>query len=994
MSCIIHKDIRARAGSNIVLGPVINSKWPETLVHRIVDISLANPEIPAVKDSSGATLTYKQLLSRIQSIAEVLVNAGAAPGSVVAVFQKRTADWVASMLAIMHVGAIYLPLDPSLPIGRLASIVADCKPAIILTDDSTSSKTYSIAPGPVSVINCSTISELPSTAIPIRARADSAGVVFYTSGTTSTPKGILISHGSLKNEVEFSALTYGFGVERVLQQSAPSFDMSLTQIFAALAFGGYLYVCPSEVHADPVAQTAIMASEQITLTGGTPSEYLSWIKAGFTNLSHSPWRVAISGGEPIKDSLLDGFRSLDKENLRLFNAYGPTEVTCSATRRQVDYMAVDLLQKGPITAGRAAPNSHFYIANQFLQPVPVGLIGEIVVGGAGIALGYLNRANETAARFLNDEHATPEDRARGWASIHRTGDLGRMMPDGSLLVLGRIEGDTQVKLRGIRIDLSEIENAISKIPGIQDVVVSKRRLGPDDTDSIVAHVVASDEQLRSAERLQQAVDRLPLTQQMRPSIIILVDDLPRGQTGKVDRKAVAQLDLSLQTNDGHYSTDITPKMERMRQLWAEVIAPEVFQSYSISNISDFFHVGGNSLLLVNLQRRINTAYNVQVSLVQLFESSTLGRMAGLVSEQVNLDATSIDWEMETEPPIVVQSKALRAPASPAEVVVLSGATGHLGRELLRQLVENTNIREIHCIAVRQPEKLDGVSPKVHVYAGDLSAPRLGLSPPHAVTIMSKADVIIHNGANVSHLKHYRSLKADNVGSTRELVRLAAARRVPVHFVSTAGVALYFAAATSPSSCLDKGLTFGEVSVAAFPPPVDGIDGYTASKWAGEQLLERANAQLGLPVFIHRPSNIARTDVPELDLFRNLLQYCSRIGAVPLSDKLRGFLNLVPVEACARDILADALRPCSEADGHTDRVHYRHQIGETSLTFESLKACVAEDTGCLSSEIAALPLKQWTERAVEAGMHPTVGTYFNAAESGEVVQYPLLVRTKG
>lgn len=182
------------------------------------------------------------------------------------------------------------------------------------------------------------------------------------------------------------------------------------------------------------------------------------------------------------------------------------------TRRQVDYTDVDLLQKGPVTAGRAAPNSYFYIADPFLQPVPVGFTGEIVVGGVGIALGYLNREKETAARFLEDEQATPEDCAGGWISVHRTGDLGKMMPDGSLQVLGRIDGDTQVKLRGIQINLSEIECAISSIPGSQDVVASKRCLGPDEFDYLVAHVVVPDEQLRSINHLQQAVDRLSLKQ--------------------------------------------------------------------------------------------------------------------------------------------------------------------------------------------------------------------------------------------------------------------------------------------------------------------------------------------------------------------------------------------------------------------------------------------------------------------------------------------------
>ncbi|KAI8626691.1 polyketide synthetase [Xylariaceae sp. FL1651] len=987
----IYGEEKVQEALSLGRGPIMDSKWPETLIHRVIDISIANPQNLAIKDASGVTFTYQYMLNRVKIIAGMLINSGATFGSIIGVYQERAADLICCLLAVMYVGATYLPLDPGVPTERLTSIVADCKPSIILSDASTVGTVTGLNVREIRIVNCSAASSEPSHAVQVRARASGVGVIFYTSGTTGTPKGIPISHASLKNEVEFSAQTYGFGVERVLQQSLPSFDMSLTQTFAALAFGGYLYVCPSTLHADSVAQASIIASEQITLTGGTPSEYLSWIKAGAADLGLSPWRVAISGGEAIKDSLLEAFRSLQKEDLRLFNAYGPTEVTCSATRREVHYKDINFLEQSPITGGHAAPNSRFYIVNKFLQPVPVGFTGEVIVGGAGIALGYLNRAKETSAKFLKDRYATSDEHARGWVSMHRTGDLGKMMPDGSLLLLGRIEGDSQVKLRGIRVDLSEIECAISTIHGVTDVVVSCRQLGTDNVDCLVAHIVVSDIQLRSADRLRQAIDRLSIPRHMRPSIIILADDLPRGRTGKIDRSAVEQLTLvSEESSPG--GTELTPKMEQMCQLWLEVIALEVFSRNGISSTTDFFHVGGNSLLLVDLQRRIYVRYGVRVSLLQLFESSTLERMTTLVNNAFDSKDTAIDWDIETEPVGVMTSADVRIPPS-AAVIVITGATGHLGRELLRQLIENDRVREIHCIAVRQPERLHGLSSKVNIYTGDLSAPLLGMAPQVATTIFAKADVIIHNGANVSHLKHYRSLKADNVGSTRELVRLASPRRIPLHFVSTAGVALYSTSSgTDYASSPDTELTFGEVSVADFPPPTHGADGYTASKWASERLLERAHAQFKLPVMIHRPSNIAREDVPELDLFRNLLQFCGRIGAVPVSDQLQGFLNLVPVESCAQEILAEVLRSGDEKQ-EANELQFWHRIGDINLTFKGLRAYVAENTGRPLGDIAMVPLRMWTEMAVRAGMHPTVGSYFNAVESGGDVRYPRLVRNK-
>ncbi|KAI0153284.1 hypothetical protein GGR57DRAFT_150523 [Xylariaceae sp. FL1272] len=791
-----------------------------------------------------------------------------------------------------------------------------------------------------------------------------------------------------------SAYSYGFGVERVLQQSAPSVDMSLTQIFAALGFGGFLYICPSELHVDPSAQAALMAYEQITLTGGTPSEYLSWIHAGFDDLAHSPWKFAMSGGEPIKSSLLDAFRSLQNAHLCLFNAYGPTEVTCSVTRDRVDYGNVDLLRAGPFTAGMAAPNAYYYIANARQKAVAVGFTGEIIAGGAGVAMGYLNNEKETADRFLAVGNSKGQDVTQACTRIYRTGDVGRMMPDGSLLVLGRIVGDTQVKLRGIRVDLGDIECEITKIVGIEDVVVSKRTIGSDGLDFLVAHVTVSHAQLRSVDRLNKAIDSLALARYMRPSLVVATDHLPKGQTGKVDRKAVSEWPLSTATEyvqavDGVFNTELDPELEKMRLLWADVIIPKVFSRQTVSKMSDFFHVGGNSVLLVKLQQKIKDAYHVHMSLVQLFESSTLGRMTRLVNEQAEAKETEINWEEETRPPSVLAATASNThdPVTTASIAVLTGATGHLGRELLKQLDQVDSVMEIYCIAVRDAERLQNISAKTRVYEGDLGQPRLGLSTADAAFIFSKATVVIHNGANVSHMKHYRSLRADNVNSIRQLLLLVPPRGLPLHFVSTAGVALYRA---SPAD--DSQPTFGEVSVADFPPPATGIDGYNSSKWAGERLLERAHAETGSPVFIHRPSNIARPDVLSLDLFRSLLQFSSRMGIVPVSEKLRGVLNLVPVEDCACGILAEVLSSSRTGAQHLyEGIQYRHQIGELNLTFEDLQSYVAESSGRSVEEITSVPLARWAELAVEAGLQPAVASFFTAAESGGVVRYPLLLK---
>ncbi|KAM5462795.1 putative Hybrid PKS-NRPS biosynthetic cluster [Microsporum audouinii] len=975
---VIFSDEKIRAALNLSRGPSYPSQWPETLIHRVADVVREFGKNPAIKDGHGNLLTYEQMFSRTSSIAMELSDSGGKQGSTIAVFQERTSDWVCSLLAIMHVGAIYIPLDPSSPIERLISIVDDCHPAAILVDRNTVDKVSSLKAEQVMVVNVSSILQDSVTGcVPIGATAHTPGVILYTSGSTGTPKGITIRHSSLRNEIEFSALTYGLGAERVLQQSAMSFDMSLTQIFGALAFGGYVYICPSSMHADPISLSQLMASEQITMTGGTPSEYISWIRNGLPNLQNSPWKIAISGGEPVTTGLTHAFRSLGKTRLSLFNAYGPTEVTCSSNRGEVMYKES---LSTPISAGKAAPNAYIYIVDSCLHPLPVGCVGEIVVGGAGVAMGYLHRESETRKRFVHDKITTHKDPMfTSGQSLHRTGDLGRLLSDGSLIVEGRIGGDTQVKLHGIRIDLQDVERAILQAGQgrIIEAVASVRRVDDEMPRFIVAHVVLSKETLTMDQGLEEA---LPLPRHMKPSLIIPVSSLPKGSSGKVDRKRVASLALDYDHVPGCSATQqLMPEEAALKETWSNVLPDNIFRQHNITGKTDFFHVGGNSLLLVNLQRCIRENYGVHLDLAQLFESSTLNRMGWLIKERTAaLQEDVIDWNVETE----LTRRAVTTTDTPAvmanleggpRVVVLTGATGYLGRALLEKLVVDDLVQSIYCIAVRRPTAELAKSDKVRIYRGNLGSPMLGLSEEDAEHIFAKASVIIHNGANVSHLKHYRTLRAENVSSTKELIQLALPRRIPIHYVSTAGVSLY--------TGVDE---FGEVSAAANPPPTDGADGYTASKWASEVVLEKAaRTHDGLAITIHRPSNIKREDVPELDLFQNLLKFSRLAAAVPSSPKLRGFLNLVTADDCAGEILTEALRQVS-----SPACRYFHRIGDVNIRLEDLEKYMA---GNIGRPTETLPLLEWTERAEGLGLHPSIASFFRRAEQGGQINYPLLVR---
>lgn len=1061
---------RIAAAVELGKGPVLASKWEaETLAHRVRDIAREFGADEAIRDGHGQTLSYEQMWRRVISIAghlQATLEEGedsTRQSRMIAVFQDRTADWICSLLAIWLVGHIYVPLDTSLPNDRLASIVKDCEPSLFMVDEGTVERVSDISLERLRqgshLLNLSTLSSHEGymdkqTAAGLEdnlifAKEESPAVVFYTSGSTGAAKGIVIRHSSLVNEIEFSAHEYTIDThEKVLQQSNLGFDMSLTQIFAALAFGGCVFVCPTNVLGNPLEISRVIARENITVTGGTPSEYLSWLIDGspevLSHLKSSRWRVAISGGEPVTPGLVQALRSLGvarslgQNYLQLYNAYGPTEVTCSCSRSLVRYDADELVW--PVPAGHTAPNACVTIVDRRLNPLPAGFKGEIAVSGAGVAIEYLHRPEETQKRFVADPHSGNGTRT------HRTGDVGRFL-NGSLVVEGRISGDTQVKLRGgIRVDLREIEHAIVDASGgcvVEAVASVRANISRDEemaaaaatAEFLVVHVAfsstvaAADRQAHVAS-IEEALPAL-LPRRMIPSLIIPLDKLPRGDTGKLDRRAVQALPLlnnicgNVGDEDTHKyldATTLTPDQAKLRKVWETVLPGEVVGTQRVTARSDFFHLGGSSLMLPVLQRRIEVAFGVRLSLADMFRASSLCQMAELIRDPSPGPDSKIDWTCEVdgllrelrEEATDALIEPIRLPKTPPEVVVLTGATGQLGTKLLQLLVEQDTIKTIHCVAVRRPEKLPD-HPKVQSHRGSLEEPRLGLSKVQAEVIFQEADVIIHNGALVSHIQSYHSLRAENVTSTVELARLALPRRIPIHYVSSAGVSLYYAAGArdhrhrSPED--PKELVFGQVSVAAYRPQGDGTDGYVASKWASERVLEElsracasacdacdARAQ---QVVIHRPSHILRKGDLEAatgdNVLENLLELCKVMRKAPQSLKIKGFLNLVELEKCAEGIMEAVVSSTSTSQlprsssniscGSGSHVRYLHHIGERNVPLHDIKGFIEQDE---EGRVDLITTKEWTDLAEKSGLSSEYASYLRAVDEGEhTYVYPLL-----
>ena len=858
----------------------------------------------------------------------------------------------------MRVGAVYIPFDVNIPLARLEVMLETCQPSAMLVHPATSAdRTRFRARPAMFTIDVSSISSEAIDKDYVKARAKDPVAILYTSGTTGIPKGVILSHSSLCNQVEGVTTMYNFGAETVLQQTALSFDLALDQVMTALCNAGCLIIVPRSVRGDAAAIAGIIAEEKVTYTSGTPSEYLSWLNYGFDDLKRSySWTFVLSVGEQYPWKLFEALRDLEgslEHDLRLFNVYGPTEVTVSSNRIELPRGTHDNRR---IPAGFTLPNCSVYVVDDNLKALPVGMPGEVIIGGAGISIGYLN---DGGGKFISDPFATPLARSKGWTRAYRTGDTGILREDGALKIMGRIAGDTQIKLRGIRIEMEDIENAIlvASKGVVSNVVVTPR----GDPAVLIAHaVLTSDiEEEEEYDFFQRLVSNLDLPQYMRPAAIIPIKSMPLSSHGKVDRRVVAQLPIQKSTS-GVSAEDLGSIESQLLEIWESVLPEQVMQLYKIKSDSDFFQVGGNSMLLIKLQRAIKESMNVNLPVIRLFESSTLGAMAAVVKDVEDNGPVSIDWEEETTVPSDLSKSDLTTAVThePPQQVVLTGATGFLGKELLRRLLDSSAVQVIHCIAVRDPDKLSAFdSPKLRIYRGDLRSPICGLSQEDGESIFAQADVIIHNGADVSFLKSYQSLRSANVTSTKELFRLATPHRIPIHYISSVA-----------AGRITGEPTFYEVSLASHPPPVGWKDNYAASKWASEVFLEKAAHQTGMPVWVHRPSSITGEGVPDSDIMHNLMIFSMLTGTVPRSDKWKGVMDFISVEKTAEGILDGLL---DEASSKTEGVSFRHHAGEIVVPMEDMKAYLEKESG---AEFQVVSLTEWIEKAKEQGLDGLVAEY--------------------
>jgi amino acid adenylation domain-containing protein/non-ribosomal peptide synthase protein (TIGR01720 family) len=558
-------------------------------------------------------LTYDELNRRANRVAHRLRQLGVRPDDLVGLRVERSLEMVIGILGILKSGAAYLPLDPAYPEERVAFMLEDSKVSVLATQQSLASGLATLTRHRVFLDVDSAGDD--SNPVP-RARPDSLAYVIYTSGSTGQPKGVMITHYNVTRLFEATREWYRFDRRDVWTLfHSYAFDFSVWELWGALLHGGRLVVVPYWVSRSPSAFRALLLAEQVTVLNQTPSAFRQLIQADAQEpKARYALRYVIFGGEALELSMLrPWFERHGDGELQLVNMYGITETTVHVTFRPIS--RADAESASGSVIGVPIPDLTLHLLDAYGEPVPVGVPGEMHVGGAGVARGYLNRPELNAARFIPDRFS-----GRDGARLYRSGDLARRLENGDIEFLGRI--DHQVKIRGFRIELGEIEAAIARHPAIRGVAVLAREDQPGDK-RLVAYFVAEQPAADLVDQLREALRRA-MPEYMVPAHFIALDELPLTENGKVDRKALPAPDTT-RVSRSVLVEPRTPAEKALASIWSSVLGVT-----PLGIRDNFFELGGDSILTIQVVARAREA-GLAITPRQLFRHPTIEGLAPLAS---------------------------------------------------------------------------------------------------------------------------------------------------------------------------------------------------------------------------------------------------------------------------------------------------------------------------------------------------------------------------
>ncbi|WP_405017740.1 amino acid adenylation domain-containing protein [Kitasatospora sp. NBC_00070] len=843
--------------------------------------------------------TYAELGALAERFARGLAAAGVGRGAVVGVLGQRGPESCAALLGVAYAGASYLPLDAALPPERLHGMLADA--------------------GAVAVVRLPEAGRLAGAAVPVLryrevlAAGEAAGdgpfelpgpeaaaYVMFTSGTTGRPKAVAVPQRGVARLSVANGFFAPEPADRVLHAATLSFDASVLEFWPTLLNGACLVPVPSEVLLSAPELHRVVRERGITALFLTTSIFHRIAEERpetFAGL-----RYVLTGGEALRADAARRVLRLGRPQ-HLVNAYGPTEAACVATAQLVTEVPAEATG---VPIGRPIADTVCRVLRADGGPAEVGEEGELHLGGGGIATGYLNNPEESARRFRTLVlDGVPQ-------LFYRTGDFVVRRADGGLEFRGR--RDDQVKVRGFRIEPEEVRRALTAHPDVTDAALLARADGT--TRQLAAYVAVRPGSAPTATELRaHLAERLPAF--MVPATVTVLDRLPLAPNGKVDRAALPE--PARAAEPGRPGSGAESVAGTVARIWAAVLP-----AARAEPAEDFFAAGGSSLLAVQLVARvqqelgISDLHNYQL-VTELLGEPVLGAFGAAVAELVRTAAAEpppapadrwrpdLSWDRPR-----IGTAAPRPGWRTPHHVFLTGATGFFGAYLLRELLDRTDADVHALVRARDTDHahhrlaeaqlrygIDRPLPahRVRPVLGDLAKPGLGLSELEWDYQAGGADVIHHCGAEVNFLYPYEKLRAANVHGTQEIIRLAAARAVPLHHVSTVAVV--------------HGMGAAGVREVSETTPLDHVEllsmGYTESKWVAEELV-RGAARAGLPAVVHRPYELSGdTTGHTWNSAAALCEFFKVIVELRLAPELDLPLNLVPVDFAAGAVVHLATR---------------------------------------------------------------------------------------
>jgi amino acid adenylation domain-containing protein len=590
-STLPHLDFQAGCVPNAVAAKA--TKWPDAI---------------ALTDGSEI-LTYHELDSRSNRVAQYLRSLGVGPDVLVGGCLERSLDRVVAMLGILKAGGAYGPLDPAYPPDRLAFMLDDARAPLLITSQSLSERLPS-AKRDVVIVGAPEIAEQPDHPPRVDIMPDDLAYVIYTSGSTGKPKGVEVTHGGLANLVcwhrQAFEVTPG---DRASHVAGLGFDAAAWELWPYLATGASVHMADEVTRSSAELLRDFLLARKLTISFVPTPLAERMLTLEWPN--QTPLRILLTGGDTL--------HHYPPVNLpfMLVNNYGPTECTVVATSAPV---VSDKRSAAQPHIGRAIANTEIYLLDEGLHPVPPGTPGEIHVGGAGLARGYRNRPDLTGEKFIpNPFSAEPGSR------LYKTGDLGRLLPDGNIAFLGRV--DDQIKIRGYRIEPNEIVSALDQHPDVRESLVFARENRPGDM-RLVAYVVLTPDSRTSAAALRDAL-RQHLPEYMLPAAFVRLDAFPLTPHGKIDRAALPEPTVENTLGNDSVEAPVSPVEERLTNILKTLLGVE-----QVGVDDNFFQMGGHSLLGAQVIAHVRDAFGVELSLRSLFDHPTVREMSAEIERLI------------------------------------------------------------------------------------------------------------------------------------------------------------------------------------------------------------------------------------------------------------------------------------------------------------------------------------------------------------------------